>query len=115
MIRTRPVHAAIQTPSASTGRRRLCLWLVVILVGSVVALPMLGSASLPDPAWIPGVYDAADYDDIALAVTFAESVLDGAALPVVRLLIVVTLLALATTSVPRGAATPRQARSPPTV
>lgn len=43
------------------------------LVGSVLlvltALPSLAYASPPDPSWIPGLYDDADYDDAVVLVT----------------------------------------------
>jgi hypothetical protein len=38
------------------------LALVVLAVG--LALPVLAHASPPDPSWIPGVYDDADFDDV---------------------------------------------------
>lgn len=44
-----------------------------VLVGSVLlvltALPSLAYASPPDPSWIPGLYDDADYDDVVVLVT----------------------------------------------
>jgi hypothetical protein len=46
---------------------RLSLTAVLVLVLS--ALGPLASASPPDPGWIGGFYDAADYDDVVLAVT----------------------------------------------
>lgn len=45
---------------------RLCV--VFILLGNLVALVPLAHASPPDPIWIAGLYDAADYDDVVLAV-----------------------------------------------
>ena len=38
------------------------LALFVLAVG--LALPVLAHASPPDPSWIPGVYDDADFDDV---------------------------------------------------
>ena len=40
-----------------------------LLVLVLSALGPLASASPPDPGWIGGFYDAADYDDVILAVT----------------------------------------------
>jgi len=37
---------------------------VVLLLLAPVALPGLAFASPPDPAWIPGVYDDGDGDDV---------------------------------------------------
>ena len=45
--------------------------LVVLLLGVLIALTPLAHASPPDPTWIPGFYDDADYDDVVLAVTGA--------------------------------------------
>ena len=42
----------------------------LLLIGSV-ALPALAYASLPDPLWIPGIYDDADYDDVVTLATSA--------------------------------------------
>jgi len=41
----------------------------VLLLLVLSALGPLASASPPDPWWISGFYDAADYDDVVLAVT----------------------------------------------
>lgn len=46
---------------------RLSMTGLLVLVLS--ALGPLASASPPDPGWIGGFYDAADYDDVVLAVT----------------------------------------------
>ena len=43
--------------------------LVVLLVGALLALAPLAQSSPPDPTWIGGLYDNADYDDIVLTVT----------------------------------------------
>jgi len=32
------------------------------------ALPALAQASPPDPSWIPGIYDDADFDDVVTRV-----------------------------------------------
>ena len=43
---------------------------VAALLGLVLStLGALAHASPPDPGWIGGFYDAADYDDVVLAVT----------------------------------------------
>ena len=42
------------------------LALLVLAVG--LALPVLAHASPPDPSWIPGVYDDADFDDVVTRV-----------------------------------------------
>jgi hypothetical protein len=40
---------------------------IVALAAIVVAGVCLAHASPPDPTWIPGLYDDADYDDVVLA------------------------------------------------
>jgi hypothetical protein len=40
-----------------------------VLVISSAALPALAYASPPDPLWIPGIYDDADYDDVVTLAT----------------------------------------------
>jgi hypothetical protein len=47
---------------------RILLGLLVLVLGT---LPPLAHASLPDPSWISGIYDGADYDDIVVLVAFA--------------------------------------------
>jgi hypothetical protein len=48
--------------------RRLLSQTLLILAAHVL-LPTLAHASPPDPAWIPGIYDDADYDDVVLLVS----------------------------------------------
>jgi hypothetical protein len=57
------------------GRRgRLCpLSLVVVLL----ALVPLADANPPDPLWVRGVYDAADLDEIVMAVSSLAGVVKG--------------------------------------
>jgi hypothetical protein len=45
-----------------------------------LALVPLAHASPPDPAWIPGIYDDADYDDVVVAVASAMGVVESARL-----------------------------------
>ncbi|HKA04947.1 MAG TPA: hypothetical protein VKD67_11470 [Acidimicrobiales bacterium] len=49
-------------------------WLVRLLAVALIAagpvmLPALAYASPPDPSWLPGVYDDADFDDVVTFVT----------------------------------------------
>ena len=43
-------------------RWRRCL--VLVLLVCCGTLPLLAHASPPDPIWLPGIYDNADYDDV---------------------------------------------------
>ena len=45
--------------------------LVALVMIAPVTLSALAFASPPDPSWIPGVYDDADYDDAVALVTSA--------------------------------------------
>lgn len=54
--------------------RRFVLAFVLILLPPTAALTPLAYASPPDPAWIQGVYDAADYDDVVVLITSGAGV-----------------------------------------
>jgi hypothetical protein len=53
----------------------MILWRPVFLAlaGAVATLTPLALASPPDPTWISGLYDDADYDDAVLAVMTADA------------------------------------------
>lgn len=53
-------------------RLRIALALLVLL--TLVGLTPLGYASPPDPSWVQGIYDDADYDDVVVMVTSAVAV-----------------------------------------
>lgn len=42
--------------------------LALLVLAAGLALPALAHASPPDPSWIPGVYDDADFDDVVTQV-----------------------------------------------
>jgi hypothetical protein len=42
--------------------------LALFVLAAGLALPALAHASPPDPSWIPGVYDDADFDDVVTQV-----------------------------------------------
>ena len=44
-------------------------FLLLLLAGVIVVLTPLAYASPPDPSWIRGLYDDADYDDVVVLVT----------------------------------------------
>ena len=54
------MHAAVPCP------------LLLLLALVVAGLPALAHASAPDPSWIAGIYDGADYDDVVVLVTLAS-------------------------------------------
>ena len=61
------------------GRRPLLLGLLLLTVG---CLRVVAYASPPDPLWVPGVYDAADYDDVIATVLSLDG-LQAAAVPAI--------------------------------
>src|SRR5262249_31479641 len=70
---------SVKTPptavvSPDDVRRRVLVPLILLVVA---ALPAFAYASPPDPSWIPGLYDDADYDDV---VGLATSSTDDVAL-----------------------------------
>jgi hypothetical protein len=48
---------------------RLRRVLALLVLAALVALVPLAHASPPDPSWIGGFYDDADYDDVVLLAT----------------------------------------------
>jgi hypothetical protein len=46
------------------------------LLAAVVALMPLAHARPPDPVWLPGIYDDADFDDVALAAMFCDGAVE---------------------------------------
>jgi hypothetical protein len=48
---------------------RFLVLVALILVLPVCGLTPLAYASPPDPSWIRGIYDGADYDDVVLLIT----------------------------------------------
>ena len=53
---------------------KLGTWVLPLLVWTIAVLVPMAYASPPDPAWVPGVYDDADYDDIVVFVTSGMAV-----------------------------------------
>jgi hypothetical protein len=67
-MRAPPRCCALSSYFAGLDWLRLrCLWRILaaqtVVVG-LVALSLLGHARPPDPTWIDGIYDHADYDDV---------------------------------------------------
>jgi len=49
--------------------------LLAIVLG--IVLPALAAASPPDPTWIPGLYDDADFDDVVTHIGFLAGICDA--------------------------------------
>ena len=50
------------------------------VVGVLACSPLMAYADPPDPTWIPGFWDDADYDDVIVRVTSTSSVAEPHAL-----------------------------------
>ncbi len=57
---------------------------VLLLLACHIALTPLAQASPPDPTWIEGIYDDADYDDVVCLVTSSHGTLEMVGLPSAR-------------------------------
>jgi hypothetical protein len=66
-----------------TGSRG-CLILLLSAVLAVIA--SLADASPPDPSWIPGIYDDADFDDVVGLVTSAKALVEPLDATAIRLI-----------------------------
>ena len=51
-------------------------WVGALVLGAVLALRTLGYASPPDPSWMAGFWDDADYDDIVVRITSTFGIAD---------------------------------------
>ncbi len=48
-----------------------------ILVSVLLTLPVLAYVSPPDPTWIAGLWDDADYDDVVILITSTSGIADA--------------------------------------
>ena len=53
-------------------RRTVSSTLALLMVGVLATLVPLTHASPPDPTWIGGFYDGADFDDVVFAIVSAD-------------------------------------------
>jgi hypothetical protein len=72
--------------------KRLLTSITVSLLVPLVVLVAMGYASPPDPSWIPGLYDAADYDDVVVLITSGSVAAGLATLQDVRPTVIVVVL-----------------------
>lgn len=49
---------------------------VWVLLLALISLTPMAFASPPDPTWLPGLYDDADYDDVVLLITSGGGLAD---------------------------------------
>jgi hypothetical protein len=89
--------------------------LPLLLLLGVSALTPLAYASPPDPSWIRGIYDGADYDDVVDMITSAAAATAPVLVVDVRLIPPLAGLApqRAEDPVPTLPFSPLQSRAPP--
>ena len=87
----------------------------VTLVGVLLTLRVLADANPPDPTWIAGFWDDADYDDVVILITSTSGIAD--ANPFVEVKPLRVFIAAVTTDdhqpVPALASSLRHSRAPP--
>jgi hypothetical protein len=72
-------HHSVRTIAA--GIQRDGHGLVLLAIVLCIVLNPLAAASPPDPTWIPGLYDAADFDDVVIRIGLLASLCDACAMP----------------------------------
>jgi hypothetical protein len=58
------------------GCRRFARAILPVLLVAITALTPLAYASPPDPSWIKGIYDDADFDDVVVLITSGAGVVE---------------------------------------
>ena len=107
-------HHSVRTVAA--GIHRHGHGPILLVIALCIVLNPLAAASPPDPTWIPGLYDAADFDDVVIQIGLLASACDTCAAPslavdsLVHPLILPGRQPLACRSQP-----PKQSRAPPLV
>jgi hypothetical protein len=102
----------VRTVAAGIHRRRHGP--VLLAIALCILLNPLAAASPPDPTWIPGIYDAADFDDVVIRLGLLAVICDAFATPSLALDSLVRPLTLpgGRPLVCRSRSTP-QGRAPP--
>jgi len=92
--------------------RRLLIGTTVLVVAT---LSSLAYASPPDPTWVPGVYDDADFDDVVWLVVMEKGLVESEDLTTLRFVPPPALVPLASPEVaPTSHSVPiLHARAPP--
>ncbi len=90
-------------------------WPALLVSGVLAALTPLAYASPPDPSWLNGVYNGADFNDVVESITSGISIVDSQALCSVEPTPVVVASVFQGDETPRPAQplAARQIRAPP--
>jgi hypothetical protein len=59
-----------------TASRGFALAILPVLLVAISAITPLAYASPPDPSWINGIYDDADFDDVVVFITSGAGVVE---------------------------------------
>jgi hypothetical protein len=68
----------------SIDHMRPRIGLATLLALALLTLAALAHASPPDETWLPGIYDAADFDDVVILITSLKGAPPEAAVTVTR-------------------------------
>ena len=60
----------------TTNCRRFSLAILPVLLVAITALTPLAFASPPDPSWVQGIYDDADFDDVVVFIASGAAVVE---------------------------------------
>jgi len=60
----------------TTDCRRFSLAILPVLLVAITALTPLAFASPPDPSWVQGIYDDADFDDVVVFIASGAAVVE---------------------------------------
>jgi hypothetical protein len=71
-----PLWLTVLANGVNRSRMHRRAALALILLGSLLVLAPLAYASLPDPTWVSGVYDDADFDAIVDFITSEAGVVE---------------------------------------
>ena len=86
-----------------------------VLVLIALLAPMLAAANVPDPTWIPGMYDGGDADEILALVWDGTPAVAGRPPALLEPHVVVVVPAPAVVSAPPRRERPAGCRAPPLV
>jgi hypothetical protein len=59
-----------------TDYRRFSLAILPVLLVAITVLTPLAFASPPDPSWVQGIYDDADFDDVVVFIASGAAVVE---------------------------------------
>ncbi len=95
--------------------RLLLAGLILVLVALLLTLTTMAYASPPDPSWISGLYDDADFDDVVDYITSASGLVHTLATPDLRAvsILIAPLVDLVEDVVPLVPLAPSHPRAPP--